>query len=71
MLSIADEPLTEVKQFAPRKLTFRTRKVTDLFLRTTVNLTNVLSGDYKIKITVTDLPSRKKPSVVVPVSIRE
>ncbi len=66
-----DNLMLEQKNFATVELSFRTRGVSDLFVRNTISLTGAPPGDYTIKIVVTDVPSGKKADLVVPISIKE
>jgi len=52
------------------ELSVKTPRLSDLMLYPTVTLEGAPSGDYKIKIIVTDVPSGKKGDFVVPISIR-
>jgi hypothetical protein len=70
LLDVDDNLIVEQKGFASLELSFKTRGVTDLFLRNTVTLSGLPSGDYKIKIVVIDVPSGKNVDFVVPISIR-
>ncbi len=70
LLDIDDNLIYERKEFAAVELNFNNPRVTDLFLRNTVNLSGVPSGSYKVKIIITDLPSGKKGDMIVPISIR-
>ena len=71
LLDVDDNVQVEQKEFAKIELTFRTPRLTDLFLRNTISLTGAPPGDYKIKIIVTDVSSGKKVDLVVPISIKE
>ncbi|MBA7710324.1 hypothetical protein ES703_119264 [subsurface metagenome] len=71
ILDVEDNLIFEQKKFVSVELTFKTRGVTDLMLENTITLDGLPSGNYKIKITVTDIPSGKKVDFVVPISIRE
>lgn len=70
LLNVDDNLIIEQKEFATVELNFRSLRVSDLFLRNTVTLSGLPSGDYKIKIIVTDVSSAKKADLVVPISIR-
>ena len=70
LLDVDDNLIVEQKDFASVELKIRTRRVTDFLLRNTISLSGLPSGDYKIKIIVTDVPSAKKVDFVVPISIR-
>jgi len=71
LLDVGDNLIFEQKKFGTIELTFKTRGVTDLMLENTITLNGLPSGNYKIKIIVTDIPSGKKVDFVVPISIRE
>ena len=73
LLDVEDNLIFEQKKFGTLtlELTYKTRGVTDLMLENTITLDGLPSGNYKIKIMVTDIPSGKKVDFVVPISIRE
>jgi len=70
LLDVDDNLIIEQKEFGTVELNFRSLRVSDLFLRNTVTLSGLPSGDYKLKIIVTDVPSGKKADLVIPISIR-
>jgi len=70
LLDVDDNLIIEQKEFVTVELNFRSLRVSDLFLQNTITLSGLPSGDYKIRIIVTDVPSGKKADFVVPISIR-
>ncbi|MBA7699732.1 hypothetical protein ES703_108432 [subsurface metagenome] len=70
LLDVDNNLIIEQKEFGTVELNFRSLRVSDLFLRNTVTLSGLPSGDYKLKIIVTDVPSGKKADLVIPISIR-
>ena len=70
ILDVDDNLILEQKNFGNIELSVKTPRLSDLMLYPTVTLEGAPSGDYKIKIIVTDVPSGKKGDFVVPISIR-
>ena len=70
LLDVDDNLIIEQKEFATVELNFRSLRVSDLFLQNTITLSGLPSGDYKLKIIVTDVPSGKKADLVISISIR-
>jgi len=70
VLDVDDNLIVEQKGFGTIELNFRSLRISDLFLRNTITLSGLPSGDYKLKIIITDVPSGKKADLVVPISIR-
>jgi len=70
ILDVDDILILEQKDFATLEFNVKTPRLSDLMLYPTVTLEGAPSGDYKIKIIVTDVPSGKKADLVVPISIR-
>ena len=70
LLDVDDSLIFEKKDFATYELHFKTPPLTGLLLQNTLSLSGLPSGDYKLKIVVTDVPSGKKADLVVPISIR-
>ncbi len=70
ILDVDDNLILEQKDLVTLEFNVKTPRLSDLMLYPTVTLGGAPSGDYKIKIIVTDVPSGKKADLVIPISIR-